>query len=308
MGGSSPHSTFSSVTPDELRRKIREAELTAADRMFSPKLSERLGQLLSRVNNRDDVKLSGRLDEIKSVLKDELATEFVLKFGGSAAKHTYVDGLSDVDMLLVLKGDAEAPRTILDRISAELAGRLGNRAKISTGRIAVTLTYSDQDEVQLVPAVQIGNKIHVPRWSKNEWSPIDPLKFQKGLTKRNEECGQKLIPTIKLAKSINATLPENQQMSGYHIESMAIAAFRNFSGPKTVDKMLPYFFQRMADLVKSPMRDSTGQSVHVDSSLGKANSEGRTRLSQMIDRLARKMENATAAQSLTQWNAILGEE
>ena len=56
MGGSSPHSTFSSVNPDELRRKIREAELNAAERTFSPKLSERLAQLLSRVNDRDDVK------------------------------------------------------------------------------------------------------------------------------------------------------------------------------------------------------------------------------------------------------------
>ena len=62
MGGSSPHSTFSSVSPDELRKKIREAELNVAERVFSPKLLERLTQLLSRVNDRDDVKLSARLD------------------------------------------------------------------------------------------------------------------------------------------------------------------------------------------------------------------------------------------------------
>ena len=256
MGGSSPHSTFSSVSPDELRKKIREAELNVAERVFSPKLLERLTQLLSRVNDRDDVKLSARLDEVKSTLKSEIESEFSLKFGGSVAKHTYVDGISDVDMLLVMKGKAEAPRKILDHLSAELAQQLGNRAKVTTGRMAVTLTYPDKDEIQLVPAARIGDQIHVPRWSKNEWSPIDPEKFRKGLTKRNAACAQKLIPTIKLAKSINATLPENQRLSGYHIESMAITAFKNFSGPKTVDKMLPHFFQRMAELVKSPMRDS----------------------------------------------------
>jgi hypothetical protein len=307
MGGSSPHSTFSSVSPDELRRKIREAELTAAEREFSPQLSARLAQLLSRVNDRDDVKLSARLDEIKATLKDELETEFSLKFGGSVAKHTFVDGLSDVDMLLVLKGKSTTPRTILDRVSGELAQDFGARAKVSTGRMAVTLTYPDKDEIQLVPAVRIEKQLHVPRWSKNEWSPIDPDKFRKGLTKRNLDCGQKLIPVIKLAKSINGTFPEDQRLSGYHIESMAISAFKKFSGPKTVDKMLPHFFQRMAELVKSPMRDSTGQSVHVDANLGKANSESRIRLSRVLDRIARKMENATAAQSLTQWNAILGE-
>ena len=121
MGGSSPHSTFSSVSPDELRKKIREAELNVAERVFSPKLLERLTQLLSRVNDRDDVKLSARLDEVKSTLKSEIESEFSLKFGGSVAKHTYVDGISDVDMLLVMKGKAEAPRKILDHLSAELA-------------------------------------------------------------------------------------------------------------------------------------------------------------------------------------------
>jgi hypothetical protein len=55
------------------------------------------------------------------------------------------------------------------------------------------------------------------------------------------------------------------------------------------------------------MRDSTGQSVHVDAELGKANSDDRQRMTQVLDRIARRMENATAAQSLDQWNAILGE-
>jgi hypothetical protein len=65
MGGSSPHSTFSSVSPDDLRKRIRDAELEAAEREFSPKLARRLNDLLSRVNDRDDVKISGRLDDVK---------------------------------------------------------------------------------------------------------------------------------------------------------------------------------------------------------------------------------------------------
>jgi hypothetical protein len=307
MGGSSPHSTFSSVSPDDLRKKIRDAELEAAEREFSPKLARRLNQLLSRVNDRDEVKTSARLDEVKAILRDELETEFALKFGGSVAKHTYVDGLSDVDMLLVVKEQTDKPRPLLDQLSTHLAGALAGRAKITTGRMAVTLTYSDGDEIQLVPAIREKNKLHVPRWSKNEWSPIDPEKFRLGLTKRNADCGMKVVPTIKLAKAINATLPEKQQLSGYHIESMAIAAFKNYSGPKVVEKMLPHFFTNMAELVKTPMRDSTGQSVHVDADLGKANSDERRRLSQVLDRIARRMDNATAAQSLDQWNAILGE-
>jgi hypothetical protein len=253
------------------------------------------------------VKTSARLDEVKAILRDKLETEFALKFGGSVAKHTYVDGLSDVDMLLVVKEQTDKPRPLLDQLSTHLAGALVGRAKITTGRMAVTLTYSDGDEIQLVPAIRDKDELHVPRWSKNEWSPIDPEKFRLGLTKRNADCGMKVVPTIKLAKAINATLPEKQQLSGYHIESMAIAAFKNYSGPKVVEKMLPHLFTRMAELVKAPMRDSTGQSVHVDADLGKASSDERRRLSLVLDRIARRMDNATAAQSLDQWNAILGE-
>src|SRR5262245_49364317 len=124
MGGSSPHSTFSSVSPDDLRKKIRDAELEAAEREFSPKLANRLNKLLSRVNDRDDVKTSARLDDVRAALKDELASDFMLKYGGSVAKHTYVDGLSDVDMLLVMKEKADKPRSLLDQISTRLADAL----------------------------------------------------------------------------------------------------------------------------------------------------------------------------------------
>jgi hypothetical protein len=307
MGGSSPHSTFSSVTPDDLRKRIRDAELEAAEREFSPKLARRLADLLSRVNDRDDVKTSGRLEDVKSSLKNELDTEFVLKFGGSVAKHTYVDGLSDVDMLVVMKERTDNPRPLLDKLASRLQTTLEDRATVSTGRMAVTLTYPDEDEIQLVPAIRDPEGLRVPRWGKNEWSSIDPEKFRKGLTKRNAACAMKVVPTIKLAKAINGTLPERQQLSGYHIESMAIAAFKDYAGPYVVEKMLPHLFRRMTELVRTPMRDSTGQSVHVDTELGKANSAERHRMSQVLDRIARRMENATAAQSLDQWNAILGE-
>ncbi len=48
------------------------------------------------------------------------------------------------------------------------------------------------------------------------------MAFQQALTKRNQQCGGKLVPTIKLAKAINGQLPANQALSGYHMESLAI--------------------------------------------------------------------------------------
>lgn len=53
-----------------------------------------------------------------------------------------------------------------------------------------------------------------------------PENFQMALSERNEQCGGKLVPTIKLAKAVIGSLPEKQRLTGYHVESLAIAAFR----------------------------------------------------------------------------------
>ena len=118
----------------------------------------------------------------------------------------------------------------------------------------------------------------------------------------------KLVPTIKLAKAVLGTLPEKQRLSGYHVESLAIAAFRNYDGPKTVAAMLPTFFEKARDLVRSPIRDSTGQSVHVDAYLGSADSPSRLAASHVLSRIAKRMHNASANMSHDQWSALFEDQ
>jgi hypothetical protein len=90
------------------------------------------------------------------------------------------------------------------------------------------------------------------------------------------------------------------------MESLGIEAFRGYEGPTTTAAMLPVFFERAKELVLSPIRDSTGQSVHVDEYLGPASSPQRQILSHVMDRIARRMRNATAAGSTSQWRAMFG--
>ena len=115
------------------------------------------------------------------------------------------------------------------------------------------------------------------------------------------------MTTIKLAKAINATLPEEQRLAGYHLESLAIAAFRNYEGPKVASKMLPQFIKQIPKLLLEPIRDSTGQSVHVDEYLGAKNSNARVIASHIFERISKRMDNATVAGSIEQWKALLGE-
>ncbi len=309
MGGSGGGSTFNRHSPEQLQRQVRAAELAGAEAEFQPALSAKLSELLSRVNDRNAELTNLRLEDVKEVLKSQLESAISLKFGGSVAKHTFVDGFSDVDLLLILKSAVPAdqrPIHILTEIAAHLAEGLGRNVSVSKGRIAITLTYDDGEEIQLIPAVRGGSALHVPSWSRDDWSKIDPDGFRKALVKQNEKCAGKLVPTIKLAKAVNATLPEAQRLSGYHIEAMSIAAFKKYTGPLVIEKTLPYLIREMSELVKSPMRDSSGQSIHVDAYLGRPNSELRKRMSHLLDRICRRMENATAAQSIEQWATILG--
>ena len=311
MGGSGGGSWLSGVTPESLARMVRSAEHRSADAGFEASLSAELAGLLAGYNGRDVNLVGERLEGAKRALEGAVEGTLDQMFGGSVAKHTYVDGLSDVDSLVIINDTTLAghnPRKALERMSGVLGKQLAGQATVTQGRMAVTAEYADGMTIQLLPAVrQADGGLRVPSSRRPDaWSSIDPKAFQDALTRRNADCGGKLVPVIKLAKAINGTLPEKQRLSGYHMESLGIAAFRGYDGPKTSSAMLPVFFERARELVRSPIRDSTGQSVHVDEYLGDAGSPARQAASHVLGAIAKRMRNATAAGSLQRWRALFG--
>jgi hypothetical protein len=308
MGGSGGSFFTRSKSPIVVADELRErAEASAKE--FEATLSEEFARLLAKFNDRNPEKVRERLQEIKDVLHKEIEGSFDTLFGGSVSKHTYVDGISDVDSMLIIRGDLEQvnPRTIIDRVAQALHTRINDALEVRAGSVAVTVVYRDGQEIQLVPTVRDGERLGVPSWDKNKWSSIDPQQFREGLTKRNAECNGKLIPTLKLAKAINATLPEASRLSGYHIESIGVAAFRNYNDAKIPVRMLPHFFKKASELVLKPMTDRTGQSVHVDGYLGDANSSERIAASHMLRRIHQRMMSASAGHSRERWQDLFDE-
>ena len=309
MGGSGGGGPFVHRSPEKLGELVRKAEQQTSVAAFEAELSATLGELLAGFNERDVPLVRERLDDVKRLLDDAIEGGIDQFFGGSVAKHTYVDGLSDIDSLLIVSGtdlEDSKPVVALDRVTDILGRQLAGEAHVSHGRMAITVEYSDGMKIQLLPAIQTATGVQIPSSRHDGWSQAEPKGFQEALSRRNEQCSGKLIPTIKLAKAINGTLPEQQRLSGYHMESLAIAAFRNYGETKTTAAMLPTFFEKAKDLVLTPIRDSTGQSVHVDDYLGPANSEARVNTSHILGRLAKRMRNATAAGSKSQWRALFG--
>jgi hypothetical protein len=309
-GGGGGGGAFVHRTPEQLRNIVRKSEDQTTVAAFEVELARTLGDLLAAFNGRDTPTVNARLQQVKGALESEIEGSFDQLFGGSVAKHTYVDGLSDIDSLILINDtdlEGKSPQIALERMELIIRDHLGGEATVEHGRMAVTVTFPDGMVIQLLPAIRSDDgNLHVPSSRRDAWSEINPTTFREALTRRNQECGGKLIPTIKLAKAVNGQLPEEQRLSGYHMESLAIAAFKNYDGEKTTAAMLPILFERARELVLSPIHDSSGQSVHVDEYLGPANNDTRIALSHVLSRLARRMRNATAAGSTAQWRAIFG--
>ncbi len=312
MGGSGGSIFRSGRSPQDLAKQIVKTQESTTSAEFKNSLTALHNGLLTQFNDRDHEKVQQHLTDLREHLEGTIEGTIDYCFGGSVAKHTYVDGLSDVDCLLILSdtGLSEASSTTaLETITSILRHKMSERAEVSHGEMAVTLSFADGFLLQVLPALRHGEALKVPSSRHaGEWSQIDPAKFQAALTRRNQECGNKLVPTIKLAKAILGTLPDSQRLSGYHVESLAISAFRDYEGEYTTAQMLPFFMSRAKDLVLAPIRDSTGQSIHVDSYLGEANSDERLRASHLLDRLYKRMRMATMAESEPQWRDLFGFE
>lgn len=312
MGGSGGGgASYTRWDSDRLTQAVRKEQDRSAN-AFDVQLAGYLSELLANYNARDHEAVRQRLTECKEILKGKIEKSLDHLYGGSVAKHTYVDGLSDIDSLLIVNGSVLedlSPSAILKMLDKTLSDGLPVGANVSHGRMAVTVEYSDGMKLQMLPAIRTDSSLlKVPSMQGDGWSHINPEGFTTALSRRNEECGGKLVPTIKLAKAIIATLPERYRLSGYHVESLAIAAFSGYQGERTTSNMLPHFFQQAKDLILAPIRDRTGQSVHVDEYLGEPNSSERQYESRLLGNLAKRMTNASAAQSRAQWEALFFSE
>jgi hypothetical protein len=290
----------------EVIRKVAAQRLE--QRQVDAEVNSLLQQKLSAVSDRDVEKVNTRLDRIRDSLGDDVGEIDRLTFGGSVAKHTYVDGLSDTDALLHIRGDSAnlSPEDVRGRIKDALEARLpqGEIDSIDVGRMAVTVRYRDAQEIQLVPVVDRGqDRVSVADRSGTNWSEaVDTKAFTESLTAANERQGGMVVPIIKLAKAIFDNKLGDHAPAGYHVEALAVDAFSRYEGARTHKAMLGYFLREAANGVLRPVRDVTGQSVNIDVALGVENSDARRALSRRIENISRVAESS---QSLQQWRELL---
>jgi hypothetical protein len=296
------------LNPSELQELREQAQERLERTRADAEVNSLLQQELMSINDRDIERVRERLEGIEQALASEVEEFDRLLYGGSIAKHTWVDGVSDVDSLVVL---SEA--LVGDRTPAEMRAEfeqilrrelnMGDVDSIRVGRMAVTVTYRDGTEIQLLPAVQRGDALEVSPSSGNSWARIDPRRFSETLTSVNREQGGAVVPAIKIAKAILAAqLSEDQRPTGYHIEALAVSAFSTYEGQRTPKAMAQHLLERASSDVLRPISDITGQSRYVDSELGGPDSDARRSLAGNLERITRSMQTSTSA---ADWKSLL---
>jgi predicted nucleotidyltransferase len=265
---------------------------------------------LTSYNDRDVGTIQKRVDTLQQAIEKEIDGETSTLFGGSVRKHTYVDGLSDIDILVVVNESSLAdrsPQAVLRYFEERIKARLPD-AEVKAGTLAVTIKYADGIELQLLPALRTQTGVRVASVDGSGWTNVvRPQEFAKMLTDVNQACGRKVVPVVKLFKGLQVALPETSQVKGYHAESLAIEAFKNYAGRQTYKDMLLHFLRNSAQRVLSPVNDTTGQSLHVDDYLGAASCADRVRVSKALDRLANRLATADSRASLDDLTNLFGE-
>ena len=292
--------------PERLHALIERARDTAEQQQLNAEVNKILQDLLASLNQRDKERVQEHLDEIGEILKDRAEIERFL-FGGSVAKHTYVDGLSDIDALVILHQvdlAEKSAQSVLRSFHRALQDRLTHDSveSVERGRMAVTVTYRDGTQIQLLPAVRRGPVVRIPDAQGKGWNETRPKVFQRILTRANQRLGGTLVPAIKLTKSIISDFSKQKRLSGYHVEALAIAAVKGYRGPATCKALLMHVLDFASKRVMRPIGDVTGQSRAVDSYLGKSRSTQR-RIA--ADALASVVRQLNAASSARRWKTII---
>lgn len=259
-----------------------------------------LNEVLTHINQRDTEKINQRKEEILRILKAEFEEVVDLTTGGSYSRYTYVNGLSDVDILIDLGNYSasgitgkENSEIILQYVADRLEQRYP-RTEMKVGKMAVTLKFSDGIEIQVIPAFRHYSGHKIPDPDSSGWISTYPKKFAEDITELNKKTGGKVKPVIKLTKYMLAN--NNIEVRSYHLENLAIEAYKNYTGSQTPYEMLIHLMNQSKTRVLRGMDDPSGQFERIDAHLGPRGSLKRQQLSRELRNLEARLKNAKSAE------------
>lgn len=262
--------------------------------------------LLVQYKRRNGKRVAKHLNGVCNILRHDDDHVVQTKFGGSVQKGTYITGLSDVDVLLIVNQSTlknKSPSKVIKYVGDTIQRRLPNN-RVHKGKLAVTVGYADKTEIQILPAIQTTDGFRIAESGSTQWSNVvHPDRFAEQLIKVNNARGGRVVPIIKFVKALADCFitSEDGKIKGYHLESLAVRAFASYQGDLDSRSMLLRFLKYAMKAVKKPIPDPTGQSTFVDEYLGQAGSELRTGASAKFGQMWSKVN---ACETKAEFNAL----
>ena len=256
--------------------------------------------LLVQYKRRNTKAVESHLKGVCDILRNEDDHVVQTKFGGSVQKGTYVTGLSDVDILLIVNQSTlknKPPSKVIKKVIKYVGDTIQRQLPknpVNKGKLAVTVGYADKSEIQILPAIRTTDGFRIAEPGSTKWSNVvHPERFVETLIKLNNARGGRVVPVIKFAKALADCFitHEGRRIKGYHMESLAAGTFKGYNGKLDSRSMLSHFLAYSMKAVMSPIPDPTGQSKYVDEYLGPAGSKLRKEVSTQIGQIHSKVNS-----------------
>ena len=90
---------------------------------------------------------------------------------------------------------------------------LADVADIRVGQMAVTVTFRDGMELQLLPAVQRGDQTAVSAQSGDDWSHVRPKDFAESLSRLNEQQGRAVVHDLLCDPARRPADPRHERLA-----------------------------------------------------------------------------------------------
>jgi hypothetical protein len=240
----------------------------------------------------------------------ELEDDFLT---GSYRRHTKTKKLKDVDIFVVVKRDGAqghlrdlGPSALLQELKAVLDDKYDDDVVID--RMACVVGFGSEEiaSFDVVPAFKRkAGGYEIPD-TQTGWINTNPKRHHEMTSEKNDACGDKWVPFIKMVKGANRELGDAVDPS-FLLEVMGLKLVTEPFG-RYQDELL-YFFATAAEQLDQPWPDPAGLGPDVNSMTWSQRQTAATALKQaheIAERAVWMEDNGQERGAVDEWRKLFG--
>ncbi len=224
-------------------------------------------------------------------LEIKLTPKYLLKsykfiISGSLLKETYIDGISDIDILIPINESIYSnysPNEIIESLFNYELDTDFEKYFISANKNALRLRFKNL-WIELVPVRISDSNLLFPNKNGKYWKEIHPNKVTYKIKELEKQSKHMISLTIRIVKVILLRLFRLYEINSYIIEFIIIE-FISYKKEDDLLELILVSLKLIRDRILYPISDVTRQYKYIDQNLGVALSDERKRLSVKIDKI-----------------------